>query len=282
VKRREIIGHPHQGRFSVQAAVRFDAEEFLKMLNSGNEKSRISESSEMACAQLRVYVEELLSTAISGGVEAPGARHLRDAPGAYLALLRFIRENPPQLVVLDDNVSVDFRDGRMSIGELMASFGHMRHFNKTPKQMAELYFGLLVLAGWHRKLAKCRRLGCDRYFWLKHWNRLYKRGTACPACMRARSLEGAKATTAAARNEAASVLYQRAAERFSRQLAKTRDWHESAELKSKIVEHLNARIGRDTTLKSVYPRGITSKWLGWRKNQLGIENARKEGANAKR
>jgi hypothetical protein len=134
---------------------------------------------------------------------------------------------------------------------------------------------LFFLSDWRHKLAKCRR--CGVYFLLKHWNRTYKRGIACSVCARTRS---AMTSTANARAEALAELYRLAAQRFGRRIAKRPGWSRDAQFKAEIVDYLNAR-GGSARLKSVYPGGITPKWVAWAKNRRGIEKAMKGTIHAK-
>ena len=285
------------GEFSVRAAIRFDPERFLAALNGSNGDQefilkrpgrpplvvpRELQAKEI-CAHLRVYVDELLDTAYSKGVETPRLRDLAKAPNARGAILRFSRENPPQFAIAGDSVSVEFLAGRLgTISDLMRMRGGVL---EEPQQGADRYFGLLLLSGWQRNLARCRRAGCHRYFWLKHPNRTYKRGTCCPSCSGARSREAAVLSTARTRTIAEEALYRLVAQRFSKQIARGPNWFVQPRLKAAITEYLNEEIARTDHLSAVYRSGgrvgITSKWLGWARNRLGIERAVKKGTHAK-
>ena len=166
----------------------------------------------------------------------------------------------------------------------MRSVGTIRPTD-TSAQVADRYFGLLVLSGWHLRLAKCRREECGRYFWLERWNRTYKRGTFCPDCTRVRSAESAISNTAHSREIAAHELYRLTAARFSGRIKRNPNWHQEKRLRAEIITYLSRQIERNETLKAVYlaggRAGITAKWLGWAKNQQGIEKAIEEAANAK-
>jgi hypothetical protein len=134
---------------------------------------------------------------------------------------------------------------------------------------------LFFLSNWRHKLAKCRR--CGVYFLLKHWNRTYKRGIACSACPRTRR---AMTSTAKAREEAQAELYRLAAQRFGRRIAKRPGWSRDAHFKAEIAEYLSACAESRARLKSVYPCGITAKWIAWAKNQRGIARAMKGMSHA--
>ncbi|MDP8991212.1 MAG: hypothetical protein M3N41_14170 [Acidobacteriota bacterium] len=273
------------GGFSIQAAVKFDPIRFLAVLNG--EEIRANTQGALAsrywdppaqdvCAQLRAYVDEFLNTGVLADVETPRLRDATKAANALRALRRFNRNNPMQLEIFSDSVSIEFAGGKsVTIGELA------RRPLETPQAMADRFFGLLFLSGWTPRLAKCRRAECGRYFWLKHWNRIYKRGTSCPMCTRVRSLESALIHTAETRKAIQTELYRLTAKRFSKQIAKTPGWGRDSELRAKIIDFLSAKILGSERLSAFYPHGITGKWLSWSKNQQGIANAVREDANAK-
>ena len=146
-----------------------------------------------------------------------------------------------------------------------------------PRDEADRLFAMLCSSGWLRKLAKCRRPECGRYLWLKHWKRTYKNGTFCPKCTRARIIESAKRNTLETRQEAENNLYGLVAARFGKRIVKNPEWRRDRKLREGIINFLNGRIRASNRLASVYPHGITGKWLSWSKNQIGLEKATRGG-----
>ena len=279
--------------FSIGVKIPFDPKRFLDVLNNErNDQAMLQELLHAAppqlevWARLRVYVDEVLETGTTDeGIEDPKQRDLAKAPMSWQAIQRFSRENPTQFAIAGDGISVSFPSGRMiSLGKLMQATS-TRQPIESPIAVADRYFGLLVLSGWQRKLGKCRTADCGRYFWLRHPNRTFKRGTFCPECTRARSRDSAVLNTSQGREAAERRLYQLAASHFSGRIKRDPNWHKDKRLKADVVNYLTNRISRDETLKAVYlageRAGITAKWLGWAKNRQGIEKAIKEASNAK-
>jgi hypothetical protein len=221
-------------------------------------------------AQLRLYVDDWLRTGrTKDGVETPTARDLTKAPTACEAIRSFanrqrlwLEPKPDGLhLYLPNELTPDTPPGRQAL------------------ETADRVFALFLMCEWRSKLAKCR--SCGRYFELKHWNRTYKRGTLCPKCQRAKSIEGAKHSTSTARRAAVSELYRLAGRGFARQIVAHPEWRDDPKLKTEIIQYLNSRIFAAQDLRAVYPRGITEKWLGWAKNRNGIEHELKKGKHAK-
>jgi hypothetical protein len=73
-------------------------------------------------------------------------------------------------------------------------------------------------------------------------------------------------------------MYRLTARRFKRRLLK--GWDRDRQLKTTIVAFLNDQIEETGSLKSVYPRGITEKWLS-SKNRNGIKQAARGEVHAK-
>jgi hypothetical protein len=141
----------------------------------------------------------------------------------------------------------------------------------SPQDKADGLFVHFCLSSWRLRLAKCKR--CGHYFWLKHWNRHYKRGTACSTCTRSRSMESAMLSTSKAREQAGRELYQRAARRFGKRIAEQPNWYRDSKVRAEMVGFLNEQIAKSHHLLSVYRRQLTGKWLSWPKNRDGIERA---------
>lgn len=220
--------------------------------------------------QLRLYVDEWLATGrTKEGVEDPRERDLTKAPIACWAIRNFAMKERFELEPVRHGLRLRLPGSWPS----------------DPLQSANRLFALLFLCDWRLKIAKCRRDGCGCYFELNHWNRVYKRGTFCPECVRARSLDSAIVHTAKARREAELELYRLAAQRFSKRIAKNPNWHGDRKLKETIAGFLNAQIEHRQDLRAVYRsggrQGVSLKWLGWAKHRSGIENAVREVAHAK-
>jgi hypothetical protein len=207
-------------------------------------------------AQLRMYVDEWLDTGVRGRVEDPSTRDLTKAPRACWAVQEFAGEQRTWLIPHKDGLHLSLEPG--SVDDLAR---------------ANRIFSLFLLDDWRFKLAKCRRPACSCYFELNHRNRVYKRGTVCPGCTRIRSLESALRGTYKARKQAGRELYGLVDKRFGSRIANRPGWNRDAKLRREIIAFLNEQIGKSEGLRSVYPRGITGKWLSWDKNRRGIQSA---------
>jgi hypothetical protein len=232
-----------------------------------------------AGALLQVYVDEWLDT----GVEADGGEgsRLRDftkAPNARRALWKlFSHGRSIRYSVRRDDVSVDISN---LVPVSLQSLAAARTSEETAKDAADRLFALFSLSEWHVRLAKCRRAGCGRYFELKHWNRSYKKGMFCPECTRIRSSQCAMLSTSRVRKKAEGELYRQVARRFGKRIAKLPDWHRDPKLRAEIIEFVNERTTEVDSLRTVYRRPLTGKWLSWSKNRGGIESAVKGKVHA--
>jgi hypothetical protein len=210
-------------------------------------------------AQLRLYIDQWLDTGMTAqGAETPSTRDLAKAPGAHAAISRFASK-----------LRVQFEVRRDGLGLRLPSWSGKKPLEmETPLETADKLCALFFLCDWRLRLAKCRRAACGRYFELKHWNRVYKRGIACPDCARVRS---ALLSTSKAREKAETELYRLVARRFGKRIAKTPNWHRDPKLRAEIIQFMNARIADRDSLRSVYRASLTGKWLSWPKNRNGIE-----------
>jgi len=284
------------GEFEIRYARGFlDREKFLALLNgrlgalghatdwAGRLFLEMEDSK--AGPQLRRHIDEWIDTGVEkDGVEDPRTRNLTGAPNARSAIRRFNRARPVELTVTADGLSVSFLQTSQlptNAGGLMQRVGLPE---QTAQDAADRFLALFFLSPEHEKLAKCRRVECGRYFELRRWNQIYKRGTFCPECTRARSLESAALHTSHARKVAERELYRLVAKRFSTRIAEDPKWQEKQSLKAAIIQYLLGRIESNEALKAVYRRGgrqgIGLKWLGWAKHQRGIESAVKESTHA--
>ena len=269
------------------ALISFDPEEFLALLNGesiplslpflGVSKVDVSlpflDVSNVR-AQLLVYVNDWLNTGVGkDGVEDPRARDLTRAADASRAIRRFAHTRAVELEVVPNGVSVRFRGyASMTISDLMQNLSRPRG---KERDAADRLLAVCCLSGWLRKLGKCRR--CSKYFELKHWNRVYKRGTACCGCARVRS---AVLSTSKARHEAEEALIRMIAKQFRKRVAKDPKWYRDATLKARIMAFAESRIAGNDSLRSVYRHSLTGKWLSWAKNRIGIERVAKGSTDA--
>ncbi len=212
--------------------------------------------------QLRIFVDDWLSTGVKhDGVENPRERNLQMTHFARQAIHRFANNTPLHLAVGREGISIQL-PSEPSVPLL-----------RSPEQKgaeAARMFSLLCLSSWRMRLAKCRRVECGLYFLLKHPNRIYKSGTRCPDCTRKTSLLSAQESTKAHRLDGEAMLYKVAAARFSKQITRCPDWYKDSGVVSEIIGQLNREIEKRATLKSLYPNGLTQKWLSWQKNREGI------------
>lgn len=214
-------------------------------------------------AQLRMYVDEWLDTGVrDDGVEDPRTRDLTKAPNACYAVRAFAGKQRLWLEPASDGLYLRFPSEREGRG--IAALGD------SAMDQANRLFSLFFLCDWRLRLAKCRR--CGDYFELNHWNREYKRGTACGRCARVRS---AVFSTSRAREQAETELHRLVARRFGKRIVKSPDWHRDPKLRSAIIGFVNQQIAKRHGLLSVYRHSLTGKWLSWSKNRDGIERAAK-------
>jgi hypothetical protein len=237
-------------------------------------------------APLRAHIDEWLATGVrEHGVEEPGRRDFTKARSTMHAIRRFL-SSPGRIgcAFTREGLSLAIPDlvggGLQAIAEV-GMFGFQSRLREDPQTAADRLLTALCLNPWHRKLAKCRGRECGRYFELRHWNRVYKMGTLCPDCARARRSESAALSTAKARKKAERELHRLVAKRFGKRIAVDPNWRNDPKLRAKIVGVLNERIGNTGRLAAVYPRRISGKWLSWSKNSGAIENLVKGEKHAK-
>ena len=222
---------------------------------------------------LRGWVDEWLDSGRGrDGVEDPRERNFKKADGAALAAFKFSMHG--KLLLLTDSNSLTPWISKYE-GEptgTLRPLGGPRNEDYAREQLV-----FFLLSELRFKLAKCRKEHCGTYFLLKHWNRQYKRGTLCDSCKRSRSLESAVKATEKVRGDAAGDLHKFAAMKYAKQISGTPDWHTQKALKNAIASFLNAKIERSESLRAVYKRGITGKWVARSENWNGIETALKGG-----
>ena len=146
-----------------------------------------------------------------------------------------------------------------------------------PEDYAKEQLVFFLLSNIRFKLAKCRKEHCGTYFLLNHWNRRYKGGTLCDSCKRTRSEASAMKATADSRSTAAAELHKFVARKFAKQIRSAPGWQKQKELKGRIAAYLNAKIERSESLRAVYKRGITGKWVARAENWNEIDTILKGG-----
>ncbi len=214
---------------------------------------------------LQLLIDEWLATgdAIHGG-HYPAARDLTKAPKATAAVKSFFQKTTPKLIPDKDGVCLDF--------------GRGPQFALDNTADATVAFSGLMMTEWKKKLAKCWKPECGRYFELSHWNREYPRGTLCPQCQRAASQNSALVGTKEKREEAAEQLYRLAAEWLIQKGLGKSEWHLDHKTKGRIADYLTKQIKRQRELRAVYDVGnrnceVTDRWVSRTKNILGINDA---------
>jgi hypothetical protein len=213
---------------------------------------------------LRGWVDEWLDSGKNNyGGEDPRERNFKKDSGVGLAAYEFSKQGKIRLLPDSSSLALWLAESDKE------PTGHFYPLIGSPPQSAEYAKEKLVfflLSDLRFKLAKCRKDSCGKYFVLKHWNRLYKRGTVCESCQRSRSLESAVNATAESRRKAGNTLHQLAAKKFIRQILVAPDWPIDGKLKERIVLYLNSEIKRTDSLKAIYRDGITGRWLANAKN----------------
>ncbi|MGA2148179.1 MAG: hypothetical protein ABSH49_24790 [Bryobacteraceae bacterium] len=214
-------------------------------------------------ARLRVFVDDWIDTGLTKeGAEDPRTRDLTRAPLACYAVQEFASQQKSWLQPAPGGLRLNLPgEGWEQLTDQVAK--------------ANRLFSLFLMCGWRSRLAKCRLPSCGRYFALNHWKRVYKRGPVCPTCTRIRSAQSAVLGTSKARKQAEGALYSLVARRFGRKTSRYVNWHQDPKFRSEIVDFLNKQIMRTDSLRRVYRRPLTGKWLSWSKNRDGIENAAK-------
>jgi hypothetical protein len=291
----DILGASASGRSEQLASLKpiqsIDVDEFLAILNRDEPTVRpaIADSEQGGLAKvwwytppasvrevLRGLVDEWINSGYVNGVDVPRDRNLERAPNVTAAAFQFSTRGKIRLLPDSDG------DGLAVWLDHGIEPGNSERFLLQKREtFAVEQVTFMLLSDLRFKIAKCRRQACGSYFLLEQWNRQYKSGTLCGDCKIARRSASAGSATKEARRDAEEALFDLVARKFAEQLLRTPAWHRRPELKSKIVEYLNAKIKRSEELSAVYmtePRkGITGKWVARSKNRIGIEAAVKKG-----
>lgn len=182
-----------------------------------------------------------------------------------------VRTLPPvNRVTLGDKRSVVYSPHRNDLihPPVIRRRGNPGNSFSVAEDAAQRMFVETLLSDWRLKIAACRT--CGIYFLLSHPKRAYPSGTYCSLCGRKRNLKRAFQATREARREATQELCFLAATRFRPRIRKAKDWPWNPKLRASIIEFLSQQIESRDSLHSVYPRGITGKWLSWAKNYKQI------------
>lgn len=147
---------------------------------------------------------------------------------------------------------------------------------------AERAFVVMVMSDWRLKIAKCANASCGQYFRLGKWNQAYPSGARCRECREEAKASARQRLVDGRRKKAKKSLWLFAAMRFSRQVRPGVPWYRNAVLKRKMADALNIHITGDNLLKSIYPNGITGKWIAQPKNWKRIEAIAKRRKHATR
>jgi hypothetical protein len=240
---------------SLQSPIRTDAELMGRMVES----IQRDEESKYA-ARLRTLVDEWLNSGLGPtGEEDARTRDLAKTPTAARVLQKYSRKQSVLLVVGPEGLHVTLHGGpQWTIGDSMKS-PDVPLRPRSTEDIADGLFAQFCLSEWRCKLAKCRRAGCGRYFWLNHWNRLYKRGIACPGCARIRSSE----------NSTIRARKQDHADKLARAAAAIGEWGQGARKRTPWKEYVSKRHP-DIKAKSL------TRWVnsGELKLPKGSENAK--------
>jgi hypothetical protein len=137
---------------------------------------------------------------------------------------------------------------------------------ESEHNLAQLQLVALLLSEIRFKIAKCRNVGCERYFVLKYWRRAYKRGTRCMRCMPSRRREDSRASNQKSRGDLRTELHRAIAKKFAEKIRGDADWYTKSKLKTAISAYASRLVDRSEKLKALYPEGLTEKWVANFKN----------------
>jgi hypothetical protein len=126
---------------------------------------------------------------------------------------------------------------------------------------AQEMFVAMLMSDWRLQIARCVGTGCGVYFRLGKWNQTYPHGTRCPTCRLTYRYPAIQQRVEANRTLGRQALYDLVATRFARRIVPGTLWFRDAALKKEIVGAVNGYIRREPLLRSLYPVGLTSKWV---------------------
>jgi hypothetical protein len=220
---------------------------------------------------LRGYVDLWLATGRRGNVDRPASR--RPVPAISHIVESVVLANRVLPVALRDGYSLT----------VVARPPRVRRSRKAQDAAiatvaAERCFVDMLMSDWRLKIAKCSEETCGVYFRLGKWNHAYDQGTRCPACRQAEEQAAIQKRVEAGRLRAKQALYAYVAERFARHIIPGKMWYRDIELKRRIAIDLNTRFRGDPLFDTLYPGGMSGKWVeagrSRTKNWLCIERAK--------
>jgi hypothetical protein len=219
---------------------------------------------------LRGYVDLWLATGRRGGVDRPASR--RPVPEISHIVESVVTANRVLPVALRDGYS-------LTIVAVQQRLLRSRKAQDAAiaSQAAERCFVDMLMSEWRLQIAKCPGATCGMYFRLGKWNHSYDQGTRCPDCRQTQEQDAIQKRVEAGRLRAKQALYAFVAARFARDIVPGTRWYRDVELKRKMASALNTQFRGDALFETLYPDGITGKWVeagrSRTKNWLCIERA---------
>lgn len=247
---------------------RLDSEELLSVLNfkdgSAQEpKEGLLSRMNRISMRLRCWIDEWLDSGRSAdGVECSRSRNYESAKAVGEAVYKYSTRGKMHLLGTRDGLELWF-DLQGEKAPLASEGFPLAIYIET---VASEKLVLFLLSDLSYKLAKCREVGCGRYFFLKQWNRTYKNGTLCDKHQRTRNLKSAMKATAVERDNVKKELYRLTAQKFTKEITDAPGRPIDPALKEMIALYLNAEIRGSESLQAVYREGVTGKWLANAKN----------------
>jgi hypothetical protein len=219
---------------------------------------------------LREYIDLWLATGRRKGVDTPAAR--RPVPEISQIVERVITANRVLPTALKDGYSLAIVAVQPPLRRSRAA-----QDASIAARSAERCFVDMVMSDWRLKIARCSDASCGMYFRLGKWNHSYEKGTRCPNCKQTQEQDAIQKRVEAGRLRAKQAIYAFVATRFARHIVPGTAWYRDASLKTRIANALNTHFRGDPLFRSLYPHGITGKWVeagrSRTKNWLCIERA---------
>jgi hypothetical protein len=245
---------------------------FRETLGIGADGVNVSPWADDYVRLLRGYVDLWLATGRRKGVDTPASR--RPVPEISQIVERVVTANRVLPTALKDGYS-------LAVVAVQPSLRRSRAVQDASiaTRSAERCFVDMLMSEWRLKIAKCPDASCGIYFRLGRWNQPYDKGTLCPNCKQTQQQDAIQKRVEARRLRAKQAIYAFVATRFARHIAPGRAWYRDVSLKARIANALNTHFRSDPLFRTLYPRGITGKWVeagrSRTKNWLCIERARR-------
>jgi hypothetical protein len=243
---------------------------FRELLGVGAGGVNLSPWADTYVRMLCGYVDLWLATGRRKGVDTPAAR--RPVPEISQIVKRVITANKVLPIALKDGYS-------LAIVAVPPSLRRSRAAQDASiaARSAERCFVDMVMSEWRLKIAKCSDASCGMYFRLGKWNHSYDKGTRCPSCKQTQEQDAIQKRVEASRLRAKQAIYAFVATRFASHIVPGKAWYRDVSLKARIANALNSHFRGDPLFRSLYPHGITGKWVeagrSRTKNWLCIEQA---------